>query len=171
MPSSPAKIGPQHPDFVLEDYVLYNLVRLSSTYAAEMDAGLKARDLNMTEWRVLSLLKDKNPSTVGELARRSVTKLPTVTRMLDRMEKQQLISRRASSEDGRVVEVRMTARADRTLIEVRAVAQAVFERAFAGISQAEIEQITATLKRVRENLTGPDPRPVEDTWAKAEGGV
>jgi DNA-binding MarR family transcriptional regulator len=169
MPTPPQKIGPLHPDFILEDYVLYNLVRLSSTYAVQMDSALKARGLSMTEWRVLSLLKDKNPSTVGELARRSVTKLPTVTRMLDRMEKQQLIARRASAADGRVVEVWITEQASQALTEVRGVAQSVFEKAFAGIEQQEIDQITATLKRVRENLTGPDPVQVHEPLAAVEG--
>ncbi|MEM1090867.1 MAG: hypothetical protein AAGI67_10825, partial [Pseudomonadota bacterium] len=74
--AAPEKIGPLHARFHLDDYVLYNLIRLSSTYNAEMERALKRYGLSTTEWRILSLLKDRSPSTVGELARRSVTKLP-----------------------------------------------------------------------------------------------
>lgn len=147
------KIGPLHSDFVLEDYVLYNLVRLSATYSAEMDNALKRHGLNTTKWRILSLLKDKNPSTVGELARRSVIKLPTITRMLDRMEQEGLITRSASKRDGRVVDIRMTAEADVVLQQVRTIGQNVFEQAFANVSADDIEHMTRTLQQVRENLS------------------
>ncbi|MFK7957382.1 MAG: MarR family winged helix-turn-helix transcriptional regulator [Lysobacterales bacterium] len=148
-----AKIGPLHPDFQLDDYVLYNLIRLSSTYTAEMEQALKRHQLSTTEWRILSLLKDRNPSTVGDLARRSVTKLPTVTRMLGRMEKSGLVVRDNSSADRRVVEVSMTAEAEATLALVRTIGQRVFEKAFDGVDEEQIAQMTALLKTVRENLS------------------
>lgn len=152
MAKNDQKIGPLHIDFVLEDYVLYNLVRLSATYSAEMDNALKRHGLNTTKWRILSLLKDKNPSTVGELARRSVIKLPTITRMLDRMEQEGLITRRASDYDGRVVEISMTEQADVVLQQVRTIGQNVFEQAFANVSPGDIDHMTQTLKLIRENL-------------------
>lgn len=147
-----AKVGPTDPEFVLEDYVLYNLIRASSTYTSEMDDALKSYGLDNTKWRVLSLLKDKSPSTVSELARRSVIKLPTLTRMLIRMENEGLITRQALDDDRRVVEVRMTPEAEKTLNLVRSIGHKVFDKAFEGIDASEVERMTKTLKRVRENL-------------------
>lgn len=146
------KIGPADRGFALDDYVLYNLNRASSIYSDEMSAALKSHGLNTVKWRILMLLADKSPSPVSELARRSVTKLPTLTRMLIRMEQEGLVVRTALQHDRRVVEVTMTPKAVKTLQAVKAIGQRVFERTFDGVSAREIEVVTKVLKRMRENL-------------------
>lgn len=168
--AAPEKIGPLHARFHLDDYVLYNLIRLSSTYNAEMERALKRHGLTTTEWRILSLLKDRSPSTVGELARRSVTKLPTITRMLARMEKAGLVLRDASSADRRVVEVTMTAQAEQTLNLVRSIGQKVFDKAFQDISAEQISEMTQLLKQIRENLSrSPYDERLDDAPASRSG--
>jgi DNA-binding MarR family transcriptional regulator len=144
--------GPADPSFVLDDYVLYNLVRTASTYNDVMAGALKMYKLDTMKWRILMLLNDKSPSSVGELARRSVTKMPTLTRMLIRMEKEGLVNRRSLEGDRRVVEVTMTSQAEVTLKLVQQVGQNVFESAFSGIDIQEIASTTASLKRIRQNL-------------------
>ena len=147
-----AKIGPADAEFVLDDYILYNLVRATSTYTQEMSKVLKSFGLNTTKWRILMLLHDRSPSSVGEIARRSVTKLPTLTRMLIRMEEDGLIFRRALKDDRRIVNVTMTPKAIKTLRMVRSIGQKVFDRAIEGISADEIAETTQTLQRIRANL-------------------
>lgn len=145
-------IGPAEPGFALEDYVLYNLVRSAATYNSEMAKALKQYRLDTTKWRVLMLLHDRSPSSVGEIARRSVTKLPTLTRVLDRMEAEGLIMRKASAGDKRIIQVMMTPKAVRTLKEAQAIGQKVFEQAIDGVSASEVAAVTAALKRMRANL-------------------
>lgn len=147
------KIGPADAEFVLEDYVLYNLVRAAATYNEEMARALKAYKLDTMKWRILMLLDDKSPSSVGDLARRSVTKMPTLTRMLTRMEKEGLIDKRALEGDRRVVEITMTPKAVNTLRMVQSIGQKVFERAFEGVSADEMTAMTGVLQRIRANLT------------------
>jgi DNA-binding MarR family transcriptional regulator len=144
--------GPDSPGFVLEDYVLYNLVRTAATYDAMLDRALKQRRLDLLTWRVLMLLDDKSPSSVSLLARRSVTKLSTLTRALDRMEAMGLIVRKCHRNDGRVVAVTMTRKAARTLRRVKAIGHAVFERALQDVTADEAEVLTRLLRRVRGNL-------------------
>ena len=147
-----AKKGPADAGFVLDDYVLYNLVRASSVYNDEMAAALKSFGLTTMEWRILMLLFDKSPSSVGDLARRSVTKMPTVTRMLIRMEEDGLVKRTTLAGDRRFVEVTMTPKAVKALRQVQEIGQRVYERAFEGVSGAEVKAMTDILKRVRANL-------------------
>ena len=149
---SAAWTGPAEAGFTLEDYVLYNLVRTAATYNEEMARALKRYRLDTMKWRILMLLNDKSPSSVGELARRSVTKMPTLTRVLIRMESEGLIVRQALAGDKRVVQVTMTPVAVKTLKAVQAIGQKVFERAFEGVSENETAALTSTLKRVRANL-------------------
>ncbi len=146
------KIGPSDVEFNLDDYVLYNLNRASAIYTDEMSAALKSHGLNTVKWRILMLLSDKNPSSVGELARRSVTKMPTLTRMLMRMEDEGLVIRTVLQDDRRFVEVTMTPKAVKTLRAVQSVGQRVFERAFEGATAREVAIVTDVLKRIRKNL-------------------
>ena len=146
------KIGPADREFVLDDYILYNLVRASAIYNDEMSDALKSHGLSTVQWRILMLLHDKSPSSVGDLARRSVTKMPTLTRMLIRMEKGGLVKRRALAEDRRIVVITMTPKAVKTLHTVQAIGQRVFERAVEGVDAKEISTMTAVLKRIRENF-------------------
>ena len=149
---TPQKIGPVDKDFVLDDFIFYNLNRASVVYNDEMSKALASRGLNTMKWRILMLLADKSPSTVSELSRRSVTKMPTLTRMLIRMEEEGLVVRTAPDDDRRFVDVTMTAKAVKTLREVKSIGQRVFERAFAGTSAEELAVATSVLKRMRENL-------------------
>lgn len=146
------KTGPGDKGFVLDDYALYNLNRVAATYNKEMSEALKVYDLDTTQWRILMLLDDKSPSSVGDLARRSVTKMPTVTRMLTRMEAQGLVERRALDGDRRIIQIRMTAKARKTLAMVQSIGKDVYERAFEGIEAQKVTQLTDVLKRIRENL-------------------
>ncbi len=146
------KIGPADKSFVLDDYILYNLNRASAVYSDEMSLALKSHGLTTVKWRILMLLAEASPSSVSELARRSVTKMPTLTRMLTRMEEEGLIVRTSPDDDRRFVEITMTAKAVNTLREVKQIGQRVFERALDGSSVEEIKTVTKVLKRMRENL-------------------
>lgn len=146
------KLGPEDAGFILDDYVFYNLVRTVATYDEEMAKALKAFGLSTMTWRILMLLKDKSPSSVGDLARRAVVKTPTLTRMLTRMAADGLIVRRSFEDDRRVVDIVMTAKAGKALGLARAVGQRVFERAFEGVPAVEIAAVIDVVKRVRANL-------------------
>lgn len=150
--SKSQKFGPADKAFVLDDYILYNLNRASAVYTDEMSGALKSHNLNTIKWRILMLLADKSPSSVSELARRSVTKMPTLTRMLTRMEEEGLVVRTSPDDDRRFVDITMTAKAVKTLREVKMIGQRVFERTLDGCTAREIEIVTNVLKRMRENL-------------------
>lgn len=143
---------PGQEDFVLDDYPLYNLNRTSATYIDEMSKALSQIGMNQTQWRVLGILGDNNPSTVTSIARRSVIKMPTLTRMLDRMERDKLIRRKLWAKDKRIVHVHITAKGRKYLGEALQVGANIYERAFDGISERQTGQMLKTLKKMRENL-------------------
>ena len=144
--------GPDHPDFNLDDYALYNLNRTSATYIDNMSARLKKHNMDQPSWRVLMLLGDKNPSSVGELSRRSVTKISTITRILMRMEKEELVYRKPFPEDNRIVEVFITDKGESVLNNLRTLANEVYEQAFDGLSDQDIISFTNILMQLRHNL-------------------
>lgn len=144
--------GPDHPDFILDDYPLYNLNRTSATYIEQMSRRLKEFSMDQPSWRVLMLLGDKNPSSVGVLSRRSVTKISTITRIIMRMEKENLVTRKPYPNDNRVIEVFITDHGHAVLAELRQLASRIYQSAFDGISEEDIVSFTDTLMKIRKNL-------------------
>ena len=73
---------------------------------------VQANGLSVLGWRVLATLADSGPVTIGELAQKSVSKQPTVRRLLDRMERQGYVECLSTPGDQRLTFVRMTRAGD-----------------------------------------------------------
>jgi len=139
-------------EFSLDDYPLYNLNRTSATYANEMSAALQTIGMDQTQWRILGILGDKNNSTVSEIARRGVIKISTVTRMLERMERDNLLMREPWAKDKRIVRVSLTPEGHVALNAALAIWANIHSAATQGISQPDMTIFIDTLKKIRENL-------------------
>ena len=69
---------------------------------------LKAEDLSPTQYNVLRILRGSPDGLpCGEIATRMITRDPDITRLLDRLEKRNLLSRWRESKDRRVVLARI----------------------------------------------------------------
>ena len=147
------KNRPDAMNFILDDYPLYNLNRSAATYTARMSEALKPIDIDQPRWRILMLLGDQNPSTVSEIARRSVTKLSTITRIVFGMEVNGYVTRSVCEKDNRVTQVNMTDEGERILNLLHDIASNIYEHAFTGIDNKEIDQFLNMLKKIRANLT------------------
>lgn len=139
-------------DFNLDDYALYNLNRTSATYANEMAVALQTIGMDQTQWRILGILGDKNNSTVSEIARRGVIKISTVTRMLERMERDNLLVRAPWEKDKRIVRVSLTNEGHKSLKAALAIWANIHTAATLNIDTQDMEVFTETLKKIRENL-------------------
>ena len=144
---------PGDASFQLENYPLYNLNRTSATYIDEMSQAMKEVGYDQTVWRILMLLDDQNPSPVGELAHKSVTKMSTITRMLTRMEREGLVQRDCQVDDRRIILISMTSKGRKVLSEMKLLGALVYERAFDGINGKDIQTFTRILKQIRTNLS------------------
>ena len=139
-------------DFNLDDSPLYNLNRTSATYTEEMAKALKQEGMDQTQWRVLGLLGDQNPSMVNELARKGVIKMSTLTRMLERMERDGLVTREPWEQDKRNIQVFITDKGREALQVALSVNANIYNCAVEGLSEADLEQFMKILRHMRENL-------------------
>ncbi|WP_417320616.1 MarR family winged helix-turn-helix transcriptional regulator [Emcibacter sp.] len=143
---------PGDKNFTLEESPLYHLNHTSATYTAEMAEALKGVGMDQTQWRVLGLLGDKNPSMVNELARKGVIKMSTLTRMLERMERDGLVTRKAWEQDKRNIQVFITDKGLEALEVALSVNANIYNCAVEGLSDEDLEQFMKVLKHMRENL-------------------
>lgn len=92
------------------NYLAYLLARASFIVSGEFHAALKNWDLSVPEWRVLACLMDVEGLSVGELAAMALMKQPGLTKVLDRMARDELLTRRGTSDDRRRVTIHLTAK-------------------------------------------------------------
>src|ERR1700704_5573735 len=82
---------PEFADFRLADSPLYLIVRTAGRYALELENALKESGLDLPSWRALMIVNEASPSSVSEIAERSVTRLSTMTRVVQRLEKKNMV--------------------------------------------------------------------------------
>lgn len=93
-----------------EHEVFVALQRLASDLSQGVAELLKPSGISGPQYNVLRILRGAGPTGLpcGEIGGRLVTRDPDVTRLLDRLEKQGLVTRSRESEDRRVVTTRIT---------------------------------------------------------------
>jgi DNA-binding MarR family transcriptional regulator len=93
-----------------EEEAFLNLARTHEVLAARVAELLKPYQLTPTQYNMLRILRGAGAEglTCSQATERMLTADPDVTRLLDRMEAQELIRRERSKEDRRVVVTRIT---------------------------------------------------------------
>ena len=93
-----------------DDYLPYLVARASHVILHDFHALLKPARMRVPEWRVLGTLSRGGAFTVGALARATLFKQPTLSRVLDRLERRGLVRRVAGAMDLRQSLVEITPR-------------------------------------------------------------
>src|SRR5580658_1716714 len=92
-----------------EETLFLELLRTCDLLSRRPAQLLKTEDLSATQYNVLRILRGSPEGLpCGEIAARMITRDPDVTRLLDRMEKRELISRCRETKDRRTVMARIT---------------------------------------------------------------
>lgn len=110
------------PRFV-DDYLLSLLARASHAVSSEFHDRLRARGVTVPVWRVLATLSG-GPETVTALADACLLQQPTMTKVLDRMEREGLVRRQQDGRDRRLVRVSLAPRGEAMVGELLAAARA-----------------------------------------------
>jgi len=152
--SPDAKIlaDPGYARFLLDDSPFYLIARTSGRYAIDMQRILRSVGMDIPRWRALMVLREQNPSSVSEIAERTVIRLSTVTRVVQRLEKQGLVRLSSRKTDGRKTDVSLTDKGQIAVERVRECASRIYRLAFHDFSATEIETLNALLRRAFANL-------------------
>ena len=134
----------------VDNYLPALLGQASHLIQSEFHRVVKAKGLSIAEWRVLATLASGQPMTTGKLAEVSLTKGPTATRMLDRMQARGQVERLAHDGDRRVTLVRITADGRRKVSRLIALAQEHERRVLEPLGAKRAEALKATLRRIVE---------------------
>ncbi|WP_224012254.1 MULTISPECIES: MarR family winged helix-turn-helix transcriptional regulator [Paraburkholderia] len=130
----------------VDSYTPALLAQVSQLISGEFHVIVQAAGFEVSDWRVLSTLSDGKPISIGRLAQISVTKQPTVTRLLDRMEAQGYVKRIPSEADRRVTLVRITPRGQKLVSELMVQAKQHEDQVLEPLGKDKAEELKATLR-------------------------
>ncbi|WP_338147806.1 MarR family winged helix-turn-helix transcriptional regulator [Neoroseomonas terrae] len=107
----------------MDDYLLSLLARASHVVSAEFHERLRSRGVSVPVWRVLATLSG-GPETVTVLAEACLLQQPTMTKVLDRMERAGLVTRLQDARDRRLVRVHLAPKGEAMLGDLLSAARA-----------------------------------------------
>lgn len=96
-------------------YLASLLAMASHRVSDEFHKEVRKAGLTVTEWRVLGSLIEGEGETVGEVARLAVTKQPTLSKVLPRLEQEGLVTLTTARTDRRQTVVQITPKGTRLI--------------------------------------------------------
>jgi DNA-binding MarR family transcriptional regulator len=159
MAKDPRRLGdPGTAAFQVDKYPFYLLNRLVSRYRLVIDARLRTIGLDVPYWRVLMVLGQHAPRSVGQLADAAVIPVSTMTRIVQRMAAAGLIAGTPLARDARVIEVALTDEGRRKLAEAREITAPIYAKVIQGFSIEQFEALTESLNALYDNLADLVPQ-------------
>jgi MarR family transcriptional regulator for hemolysin len=140
-------VGPDDDEYI--GYVLSDVARLIRTV---FDRRVRDIGLTRAQWLVLTRLYRRPGASQTELADMLEIDRASAGRMIDRMQKNGWVERRADSEDRRINRLYLTADARRAHKDMWAIAEATVDDALAPLSVVEREQFTRLAARIKGQL-------------------
>jgi len=128
------------------------LGRVSRRWRTRLDERLKHTGLNQARWIVLLQLSMFGSTSQRELAERIGVEGPTLVRVLDRLEDQGLVARRACGDDRRVKHVHLTDAARPVLDEITRISTELRRELLADIPSGDLDMAWRVLRAIGDQL-------------------
>ncbi|TDH18337.1 MarR family transcriptional regulator [Segetibacter sp. 3557_3] len=126
----------------------------STAVARRLQRNFKQAGLEITieQWSVLYHLWKEDGLSQQELCNRSFRDKPSITRLLDNLEKLKLVKRFPSKNDRRINLVKLTDEAIQLQEQTMDMANQTLNEALDGVSKEHVDMCKAVLAQVYENL-------------------
>lgn len=130
------------------------VAQLSRAWRSELDRRLVGLGLSQARWLVLlHLARFSEMPTQRELAQSVGVEGPTLARLLDSLEAQELVTRVAVPEDRRAKKIALQPKAQPLIEKIEAISTQLRQEVFAGIDEDDLRRCQLVHARVLANLT------------------
>ena len=103
----------------LEQEAMLNIVRTNDQHQIRFARLFRQHDLTLSQYNILRILRGEGaPLPSLEIASRTVTVVPGITGLIDRLEKSGFVVRERCAKDRRVIYVDLTEKGKKTLAEL-----------------------------------------------------
>jgi DNA-binding MarR family transcriptional regulator len=126
----------------------------STAIARRLQKNFKQEGIEITieQWSVLYHLWKKDGMSQQELCNASFRDKPSITRLVDNLEKLKLVKRISSSTDRRMNMITLTDAAKKLQERTMVIASNTLNEALGGVSGNDIERAKSVLQQVYDNL-------------------
>ena len=135
---------------------LYSVINgMASTAVArrlQKNFRLAGLEITIEQWSVLYHLWKQDGLSQQELCNRTFRDKPSITRLIDNLEKQKLVKRMPSKEDRRINLVCLTDSAKLLQDKTIELANQTMDEALVGVHKNEIEIVKQVFQKVYDNL-------------------
>jgi DNA-binding MarR family transcriptional regulator len=136
-----------------EEAAFLELVRTTDLLSRGLVRIMKTEDVSPTQYNVLRILRGAPEGLAcGEIANRMITRDPDVTRLLDRLEKRELISRCRETKDRRTVMARITPEGLKLLGRLDEPVQAAHRKQLGHLGRERLRALVELLSLSRSQL-------------------
>ena len=151
-PSLQQDLKQKKPFRSLQQEAYLSVVRTSTALTDAMEELVKSHGISATQYNVLRILRGSYAEGLcrNALRDRMLTRMPDMTRLLDRMEEAGLVVRVREGEDRRMVMTRITAKGRALLDDLDAPVMALHRKQMAGLTDAQLRSLSDLLTLVRD---------------------
>jgi DNA-binding MarR family transcriptional regulator len=109
-------------------------------------------DFTLSEMKAVAAFRGDHDYTMGELSKNAQVTMPSMTEMIDKLEKKGMAERYRDDQDRRVVKVRLTEQGKQMRKEFMQKRLQDMKEVFGKLSRKELEHLIASLRRARQIL-------------------
>ena len=138
----------------LREETLISIARTEAISREHLERVLAPHGLSMTQYNVLRILRGAGSNGLcrNEIGQRLISRMPDVSRLLDRMETAGFVSRVRSTEDRRLVNTTLTARGRALVDDLDADVAEAQEKQLGHMTEDQLRTLVDLLSRARSSL-------------------
>ena len=138
----------------LREETLLSIARTGAVSREHLEEVLAPHGLSMTQYNVLRILRGAGQTGLcrNEIGQRLISRMPDVSRLLDRMETAGLVSRVRSTEDRRLVNTTLTARGRALVDDLDAAVAESQEAQLGDMTEGQLRTLIELLTLARSRL-------------------
>jgi len=144
-------IGEQEQDLILDEFLPYLFNRITNRLNQDLLLDLRPLRVSVPRWRVLAVLHAREGRRMGDLSAYTVIEQSSLSRVIDQMERDNLVVRRHHEDDNRIIEVYLTDEGRAMFDQIYPLAFAHYQRAIRGLSDTERETLVTLLHKILAN--------------------
>lgn len=148
------EIGKRDAFASLEQETHLNLLRTTGELSSVFDQLFKQHGLSRGQYNILRILRgQQQPTPVNVIGEQMITRLPDLTRLVDRLHAASLVERARGEKDRRTVLVELTEAGKKLLAKLDEPVMQLHRQSFSHLTADELKHLNRLLFKARQNKT------------------
>jgi len=142
----------KHPFDSVEQEAVINILRTNDQFENRIGRLFREHGLTMSQYNILRILRGAGePLPSLEIGNRMIQVVPAITGLIDRLEKQELVTRCRCTKDRRVVYVNLTNKALELLDRLDEPVLNLHKKLAGHLKKHELRQLSRLLEKARQS--------------------